>query len=699
MSKSIDPKKKAKSGKRRKRAQSPEARREAQRERMRKRNRAKKKAKKKDEEEGIKCKDTGVRVYKYPANRTLPLGFEDAERFLPQLVAQSELANKDLVAAEMERRKSEEGLSIADVPFVENQFFLSQRVRNDTVEIDHEMRAIDMEAMLKTELKDEILEVEAEYAEINKALHAVYEGQRKRNQKNRDDTLTPKERREISALSKKRKKVWKERQKICKRARKLDSYDKGAVDNARSDAALEGRRRFPDIFWTTRNRRHEALKQHRKGAPPKFKKWDGSGLIGGQVHSVQSQQAPEVVFGGDLSQGNARVVRYPDGVWVPGKNRAARKGDAILYLRVGSVGRKPLWARFPFHMKRELPEGVRITYAAVVRKKEGRSMKWSVQLTLGDVGPRPDRAKEGTVAIDVGWRYDNGSIVVATFSASNGREGKIVLPRWWLREAKKVEELQSIVRKDFNEAVDSLIAYFKVEGRDCIPKDLRKEFKNLHHFRSPKKLSKLVKKWRDQDEGSCLDWLWYWRGRQLHLGPDWRDPLRGQLQGSRKDLYRRFARDMGRSFKHCVIEKMNLAHMQERNKAGDNREKDRINKNKRHAALSVLKKALQDVFFEDIDTLNPAYTSKTCWSCGKRNYNLGSAQTFTCSCGETWNRDVNASRNLLAASGAKVDWDRPALEPDEVWTYSEKPNKRRRKTIADKRALEAKRKNEDSEEA
>jgi len=678
---------------------SKEELREAQRARMRKRNKAKKKAKEKDKEKGIKYKDTGVRVYKYPANRTLPLGFENEHRFLGQLAEQGDRVNKDLISAEMRRRAHEEGLLLEGVEFVDDHFFHSQRMRNDTVEIDHSMRDLDMKFMLKTELKDEILEADAKYAAIKKALHAVHEEQRKRNSKNRDDTLTPEERAEISALHKKLKNAWEDRQKICKEARELDSYDKKAFDDAKSDAAKEGRERFPELHWNTRNTRHEALRQHRKGPPPKFKSWDGSGIIGGQTYQSREKQAPEVIFSGDLGQGHARIVRYPTGVWVAGRDRAAKRGDAILYLRVRSEGKKPVWARIPFFMKREIPEGVRITHAKVVRKKEGRRLKWSVQLSLADVGPRPDRAKEGTVAIDVGWRYDNGSIVVATFSGSDGREGKVALPCWWLREAKQVENLQSLVKKDFNEAVDNLIAYFKVEGRGCIPKGLRKEFKNLHQFRSPKKLSKLVKKWRDQDEDSCLDWLWHWRGRQLHLGPDWRDPLRGQLQGSRRDLYRRFARDMGRRYKNCVIEEMNLAHMQERNKAGDNKKQDRINKNKRHAALSVLKKSLQNVFFEDIDTLNPAYTSQTCWSCGKRNRSLGSAQVFTCSCGETWNRDVNASRNLLAASGAKVNWDRPALEPDEVWTYSEKPNKRRRKTIAKKRALEMKRKNEGGEEA
>lgn len=45
---------------------------------------------------------------------------------------------------------------------------------------------------------------------------------------------------------------------------------------------------------------------------------------------------------------------------------------------------------------------------------------------------------------------------------------------------------------------------------------------------------------------------------------------------------------------------------------------------------------------------NEAYTSKTCTSCGKLNYELGNSKTFNCpSCNLKIDRDVNGARNIM----------------------------------------------------
>lgn len=45
---------------------------------------------------------------------------------------------------------------------------------------------------------------------------------------------------------------------------------------------------------------------------------------------------------------------------------------------------------------------------------------------------------------------------------------------------------------------------------------------------------------------------------------------------------------------------------------------------------------------------NEAYTSKTCTSCGKLNYELGNSKTFNCpSCNLQIDRDVNGARNIM----------------------------------------------------
>lgn len=46
---------------------------------------------------------------------------------------------------------------------------------------------------------------------------------------------------------------------------------------------------------------------------------------------------------------------------------------------------------------------------------------------------------------------------------------------------------------------------------------------------------------------------------------------------------------------------------------------------------------------------NPRYTSRNCSKCGSRLQPLGGRMLLCPSCGEMWDRDVNASRNIMAA--------------------------------------------------
>jgi len=50
-----------------------------------------------------------------------------------------------------------------------------------------------------------------------------------------------------------------------------------------------------------------------------------------------------------------------------------------------------------------------------------------------------------------------------------------------------------------------------------------------------------------------------------------------------------------------------------------------------------------------------AYTSKTCGHCGWQHDRLGSSKTFVCGqCGNVFDRDVNAARNVLLRNLAAI---------------------------------------------
>ena len=48
-----------------------------------------------------------------------------------------------------------------------------------------------------------------------------------------------------------------------------------------------------------------------------------------------------------------------------------------------------------------------------------------------------------------------------------------------------------------------------------------------------------------------------------------------------------------------------------------------------------------------VEKVNPAYTSQTCSQCGTRTLMELKDRVFTCACGLSMDRDINAARNIL----------------------------------------------------
>lgn len=123
-----------------------------------------------------------------------------------------------------------------------------------------------------------------------------------------------------------------------------------------------------------------------------------------------------------------------------------------------------------------------------------------------------------------------------------------------------------------------------------------------------------------------------------------------RVANKRKDFLHKFTTDLIKNHDEIVIEDLNLAGMSKRKGF-------RLGKSVHDASWSEIRRQLEykcswyGKTLTVVDRFFPS--SKKCSSCGKKNEGLAlSDRIWTCSCGATHDRDVNAAKNLVTQSKA-----------------------------------------------
>jgi hypothetical protein len=396
----------------------------------------------------------------------------------------------------------------------------------------------------------------------------------------------------------------------------------------------------------------ESLKDLRKGPPPEFRKWDGSGRLCCQIQLGKTYPFP-MTWDRACSGLDSRLrVKQVDGKrW-------------LVSVRLGSSGvgnREPVWVDCPIVLHRPLPEGSVIKWVYLLRRREGLrgnreagrvETVWGYSLcfviTRAEGYDKEDRAEAGSVAIDVGWRLVEDGLRVAYWVGSDGREGSLVIPSERLEYARKCRDLQSIRDQHFDEIKARLLEY--VAGLDEVPAWLAEGTAHLAQWRSKVKLLQLLDKWqRHAGDGEIYEALVAWRRKELHLCR-WETDQREKWGRWRKDFYRCFWARLRREYRRAVVENLNVSQM--RRKAGPEEERDGGLIPYRNFASVGLLLSLATM---DLVKRPAEYTTVTCHKCGKVCDWDKAELRHTCEhCGADWDQDANACRNLLA-SGEVVD--------------------------------------------
>lgn len=539
---------------------------------------------------------------------------------------------------------------------LQRQLRYANRYRNQIVEIELKRRAqvdeLTCEVCPDLKKTEEAIEArELEFDELEVKVKKFRQASRKRS-------AAPKELREELTQARKDLKVLRARRKELRQATFENPKFKSsqiAIDESDKKLMLQARKDC-NLYWGTYLAVEQAMSKRKSGAPPRFKRFRGDGRIAVQL---QKGISPEQ----SMSCEDNRIRIEP--VETPGRKTGGRRDGRKhrIWIRVGSDGRRPIWATVLSEVHREIPPGSQIKWVYLIARRVATKTNWTVQFVVSSANgfPRTDDATEGNVAVNLGWRTKDGEMRTAYWLGSDGEEGELVIPPAYLRRLPKCDALKSTRDKDFDTMKKELSRWMKEHkpgnGLPAASADgyewLRSRLDNLSHWRAQAKLALVSLLWRDLRFGGdeaifCA--VESWRKQDKHLY-EWQENNRRKYQAWRLDLYRNFARDLRRKYKTLVLGKIDWRVFQKKPRVEESDEKKLARARKGMASPSILEGKLRNAF-SDVEEMSAKNITRTCHVCDKISGEVNPQELIhTCvNCGSTFDQDRNACINLMRAS-------------------------------------------------
>ena len=322
---------------------------------------------------------------------------------------------------------------------------------------------------------------------------------------------------------------------------------------------------------------------------PSFLRWHRDrpmpGHVGIQIQSTRPLTTADALAGGDTR------VRF--------LLRDKAKGYGTLWLRVGSEGRAPIWAKIPARFDRAIPDAalwdwVRVTVSVVAGRE-----RWSCEITVTDQAPPArslDRALTGAIAIAWDWTpLPDGRIQIAHWKDTRGQAGAETLAARVPEGLAKAEKLQSL-RDKLADELRPALARLLAETPDPLPPWL---FEAAQRMQNPevKKVSipwlvDLARAWRRERSDAArpaYELLDAWWLRDAHLY-DFQTGLRRGALNARKDAYRCLARRWASLYRTALLSDQDLSREARWGADADVRQQ---------AGIYELRLAIENAFGED----------------------------------------------------------------------------------------------------
>lgn len=423
------------------------------------------------------------------------------------------------------------------------------------------------------------------------------------------------------------------------------------------------------VYWGTYLSVEDSMQGSRSGAPPQFRRWEGHGKIAVQF---QGGLTAEKLL--EAQDTRMRIEQVNGKHW-------------LAYLRIGSERREPIFAGVPFILHRDLPDDATAKWAYLIQRRIGTQTRWELQVILSRESWRKDgTAESGNVGIDVGWRRVKEGLRVAYWVGSDGQEGQLVLPDDHIGMWKKAESLQSICSRHMD-YIRPILAKWMREQESLPEWFLRRFVKrgealpSVHEaaswllmWKSSARLAALIVEWRgnriDGDQrpidgaaearslmqldqqhygapSSIYEIMEAWRKKNKHL-TDWVSFQRQKAINRRMDTYRKFADMLRKKYGTAHVEDVNWSKAMRLPQVEDEAVSGAIKEYQRVASVGLLLRCLSESM-AGVVKVSAEETTSRCAACGEISGEPNpEMMNHTCTeCGETYDQDKNAARNLL----------------------------------------------------
>lgn len=364
------------------------------------------------------------------------------------------------------------------------------------------------------------------------------------------------------------------------------------------------------------------LKRVMTCARPRFRRYDGEGLLAATVQGCSKLKVASVLGGSGAVQ-----------VQGEGKKRVA-----VLRLRDGLSLEVPIVYHRDLPLRTEkdgVPSEVRVIFARLVIERIGDRWIYSVHLTI-DAAPRAhvQQTGKGRCAINFGWRRVEGGVRVAYAVDDQGNETSLVIPESLIGRQKHAESLRSL-------ADDMAVAYLgDARGRTRARRMALADPSATHRELGRERFT--LEKAAEQDPADRE----HWARRDRHLYQWERDEYSSVLR-ARREIYRLWARKIAACYDSCLIEAFDMRSVVKRDP-----DKDDIPAARHYRFLvgpHYLRAEVKSVFGKACEVLKPAKRTLTCHACGHLcKWDKARELRHDCeSCGAAWDQDSNNSKNQL----------------------------------------------------
>jgi hypothetical protein len=536
------------------------------------------------------------------------------------------------------------------------QYHLAHRYQNELVALENEYRR-NLESLRLSHAPDYAAAV-ADHDVADRVVLAAVTACQSAKTRTGEATAPPAERQAVVA-ARAVELATRQRVNVARRVVHADPAWRTARDAERDAHSVRRKAAYAAsaLFWGTKNAVAEAVEAAAAASPfgpLRFRRWTRNGRLYCQVMGGIPTAAA-------FACADTRIQLER----VPGSRKRA-----VARVRIGSDGRAPIWAELTAIIHRPLPPNGVVKGVSIVRKQGrfqfvgGRPVprdEWAIHVVV-TIPEEPLVAREGVVAVDVGWRrMADGSLRTGVCVDDTGHVTPLTLPAdlcalWPAAEAAKSE--RDLL---FNAMRDRCADW--LDANDASD-ELREAAVTIRQWRGLSRLHGLIARFQEIREGSAIaaelrDWQYQDSLLEMRERCDIRKAL-----ATRLDVYRKFAAGLGARYGTIVVEKLNVAEM--RRNALPEDDPDEVPKRWRNAAsIGLLLTCIKQQGRAGVVAAPAAGTTSTCHACGSTQVWDRRKLNHTCDrCGATWDQDENAARNLLSRYASERGGDDETPGPD-----------------------------------